>query len=103
MVDEFLAGAQVPTIAERYAVSEAYVDRVIEETSLSKPQRRRFTSSGRARGNRIVYSLVVGWLTWLAAGRPSEWLILAIALPVYLAITAFYLWLDRQAGTDRQP
>jgi hypothetical protein len=33
MVEEFVAGADVPDIAARYAVPEAYVDRLVEEVS----------------------------------------------------------------------
>ena len=39
MVEEFMAGTDVPTIAARYAVPEEYVDRVIEQASYTKPKR----------------------------------------------------------------
>lgn len=59
IVNEFLAGHEVADIAARYAVPEAYVDRVIEETSLTKRQRR-FDWSLRPWGNRLFYSLIAG-------------------------------------------
>jgi hypothetical protein len=39
MVEEFIAGRDVPEIAERYDVPEAYVDRVIEDAQAAKPKR----------------------------------------------------------------
>lgn len=53
-----------------------------------RPTRRRFTWGVRNQGNRIVYSLITGWLVWLAVQRPSGWLALAVAALVYTAITA---------------
>lgn len=75
-----------------------------------RPARRGFTHSPRAQGNRITYSLVIGLLFWLVAGRPSEWLILVVAAVMWLAMTVVLVMIDRhrwerensQAGTDRQ-
>lgn len=55
-----------------------------------RPTRRRFTWSARSQGNRIAYSLVAGWMVWLAVQRPSQWLALAVAVLVYVAITAAF-------------
>jgi hypothetical protein len=68
MVEEFLAGADVADIAARYAVPEAYVDRVIEETHLDKPRR---SWSLTLRGNRIVLALAVAWIAWLLLQTPA--------------------------------
>lgn len=65
IVGEFVAGADVPDIAQRYAVPEAYVDRVIEETSLTK---RKHGWSFNSLGNRVVYSVLAGLVVNLATG-----------------------------------
>lgn len=58
-------------------------------TDIDEPAtRRRFTWSPRAQGNRIVYSLVIGWAAWLALQRPSQWLALVVAVLAYTAFTA---------------
>lgn len=58
IVNEFVGGTDVPDIAARYAVPEAYVDRVIEETSLAKPKRRDWSWNNW--GNRLAYSILAG-------------------------------------------
>jgi tetrahydromethanopterin S-methyltransferase subunit B len=58
IVKEFVDGTDVPDIAARYAVPEAYVDRVIEETSLAKPKR--WDWSLNRWGNRLGYSVIAG-------------------------------------------
>lgn len=57
--------------------------------------RRRFTHSPRAQGNRIVYSLVIGWLFWLVVQRPSEWLILLVAAVAWVVMTVVLVMIDR--------
>lgn len=56
MVEEFMAGTDVPTIAARYAVPEEYVDRVIEQASYAKPKR--WDWSLDRWPNRLSYSLL---------------------------------------------
>lgn len=82
MVEEFVAGAEVPDIAARYAVPEAYVDRVVEDAS--RPQRRRrWDWSWRNLGNRIVYSL--------AAGTVVNWVAHAYVLGCVVTVVLFVL------------
>lgn len=69
MVEEFMAGTDVPTIAARYAVPEEYVDRIIEQASYAKPRRWDFSLSRW--GNRIVYALLAGWVVSFATGHAT--------------------------------
>jgi hypothetical protein len=66
MVEEFVAGADVPDIAARYAVPEAYVDRLVEEASYTTPKRRDWSINNW--GNRLVYSLLAGMVVNLSTG-----------------------------------
>jgi hypothetical protein len=66
MVEEFVAGADVPDIAARYAVPEAYVDRLVEEASYTKPKRRDWSVNNW--GNRLAYSVLAGMVVNLATG-----------------------------------
>lgn len=70
IVDEFVSGREVPDIAARYNVPEEYVDRVIEETSLSKPAKR-WDGSWRNWGNRIAYSVLAAIALSLLLGSPA--------------------------------
>ncbi len=79
MVEEFIAGAEVPDIAARYAVPEAYVDRIIEETRLDKP-RRRWNWSLSNWGNRLVACLLAGGAINLATGTQTLGTIAAVVL-----------------------
>jgi hypothetical protein len=65
--------------------------------------RKRFTSNPRAQGNRITYSLVIGWLFWLATGRPNEWLILLVAAVIWTAITLVLVMIDRHRWEQGRP
>jgi tetrahydromethanopterin S-methyltransferase subunit B len=85
ILGEFVAGADVPDIAQRYAVPEAYVDRVIEETSLVKPKRR-FDASLNPWPNRLFYSLVAGTVINFATGIYA--LGTAIAVVLFVLTTA---------------
>lgn len=60
MVEEFIAGQEVPEIAERYNVPKAYVDRVIEDAQAARPKRRDFSLNRWP--NRLVYSNLAGWV-----------------------------------------
>jgi hypothetical protein len=82
MVEEFMAGADVPTIAARYAVPEEYVDRVIEQTHLDKPAKR-WSWSWTNWGNRLVYCLL--------AGAVINWTTGIYALGTVIAVVLFVL------------
>lgn len=70
-------------------------------TQIDGPTRRRLINwSLRPQSNRIVFALIVGWIAWLALGRPSEWLGLVVAVPAYVALTLFFVWRD-YPGTER--
>jgi len=65
IINEFVAGDDVPTIAARYSVSEEYVDHLVGQTHLDKPikvRRRRFDWSWNPWGNRLVYCVLAGIL-----------------------------------------
>lgn len=59
IVEEFVAGAEVPTIAARYAVPEEYVDRLVEETSFTAKPKRSWSMNNW--GNRLFYSVAAGF------------------------------------------
>lgn len=63
--------------------------------SAARP-RRRFQWTARAQGNRIVYALVIGWVVWLAAGRPADWLVLPPAAVAWLLMTVVLVLIDRR-------
>lgn len=69
MVEEFIGGREVPDIAARYNVPEAYVDRVIEQTNLSKPPKRSWSLA--LKGNRIALAVVIAWAAWLLLQTPA--------------------------------
>jgi hypothetical protein len=70
---------------------------VVAMTEIDGPAtRRRFTWSARAQGNRITYALVIGWLVWLLARRPSEWLVLPVAAVAWTAMTVVLVMIDRR-------
>lgn len=79
IVSEFAAGGEVPDIAERYAVPEAYVDRVVEEASYAKPKRR-FDWSLNPWGNRLFYSLAAGTVANLALHTYALGTVIAVVL-----------------------
>jgi hypothetical protein len=56
----------VQDIAARYDVPEAYVDRVIEETSFTKPKRLSWNLDNW--GNRLALALVAGIVVNIATG-----------------------------------
>lgn len=60
-----------------------------------RPTRQRRSWGLRPAGNRVVYSLVIGWIFWLVAQRPSEWLILPVAAGAWLAISFVLVMIDR--------
>lgn len=82
IVNEFAAGREVPEIAARYNVPEAYVDRVIEEIHADKPAKR-WTWSWTNWGNRIVYCLL--------AGAVVNWTTGVYALGTVIAVVLFVL------------
>jgi hypothetical protein len=85
MAVEFTEGRPVPEIAARYGVTEAYVDRVIEQTSLAKPKG---TWSLDHWVNRLVVSLIVGWLAWMATGKNGPAVLVFAAVVFYAIVTA---------------
>lgn len=78
MVEEFVAGREVPDIAARYNVTEAYVDRVVEETSYAKPKRRDWSPTNW--GNRLAYSILAGMAVNLATGIYALGTVIAVVL-----------------------
>lgn len=82
IVNEFIGGADVPTIAARYAVSEDYVDELIDHTHVDKPikVRRRFDWSFNPWGNRLFYSLVAGTVVNLALHTYALGCVIAVVL-----------------------
>jgi hypothetical protein len=89
MVEEFIAGREVPDIAARYNVTEAYVDRVVEETHLDKPAKR-WNWSWTNWGNRIVYCLLAGaiinWSTGLYALGTTVAVVLFVLTTAILSV-----------------
>lgn len=82
IVNEFVAGSEVPEIAARYAVSEDYIDRLIEQTHVDKPikVRRKHDWSWNNWGNRLVYCIAAGFVTNLATGISALGVIVAVVL-----------------------
>lgn len=82
IVNEFVAGADVPTIAARYAVSEDYVDELIDHTHVDKPikVKRKHDWSWNNWGNRLVYCIAAGFVTNLATGIPALGVLVAVVL-----------------------
>jgi hypothetical protein len=78
MVEEFVAGTDVPTIAARYAVPEEYVDRVVEEATYTKPKR--WDWSLNRWGNRAAYSIAAGFVVNLATGVYALGTVVAVVL-----------------------
>lgn len=88
MVEEFAAGTDVPTIAARYAVPEAYVDRVIEDAQGSKPSRWQIWSLN-SWGNRLLYSFLAGLVVQMATGISA--LSRTVVVVVFVLITAIVI------------
>lgn len=80
--DEYAGGREIPEIAARYAVDPAYVERVIEDATLARPARSRWSPVNQ--GNRIFFSVLVGWLAWFATGRITGWTFVVVAVVVYV-------------------
>lgn len=80
---EYADGREAPEIAARYDVPEAYVERVIEEAVVARPERRRGLDST---GNRAALALLIGWLVWLPTR--SLVLLLLFGIGFYALITA---------------
>ena len=78
MVEEFIAGRDVPEIAKRYNVPEAYVDRVIEDAQAAKPKRWDFSLYRWP--NRLFYSLLAGWIINISAGINTLGTVVAVVL-----------------------
>lgn len=78
MVEEFVAGADVPDIAARYAVPEAYVDRLVEDAT-SAPAKRWDWSLERW-GNRLAYSILAGFAVNLTTGTNAFGTVIAVVL-----------------------
>lgn len=78
IVGEFVAGDEVPAIAARYNVTEAYVDRVVEETSLTKPKKRDWSWNNW--GNRLLYSVLAAMAMSYLIGSPAIGWTLGVAL-----------------------
>lgn len=62
---EYAEGVEVKDIAARYAVTEAYVERVVEVATTARPARRLGLGSV---GNRVLIAVAAAWLTWFALG-----------------------------------
>jgi hypothetical protein len=84
IVNEFVSGAEVPDIAARYAVPEAYVDRVIEETDLSAKPKRSWTLQHWS--NRLAASLLAGLVVYW--GTASNALATIVAVMLFVLTTA---------------
>lgn len=82
MIEEFLGGTEVPEIAARYGVHEAYVDRVIEQTSRAEPKR--WSWSIQNWGNRVLYSLLAGFAINLLTGLYAAGAAVAVVLFVLM-------------------
>lgn len=78
IVEEFVAGAEVQDIAARYAVPEAYVDRVIEQTSLTKPKRHDWSLNNW--GNRLAYCLLAGMVVNLTTHLYALGIVVVVVL-----------------------
>lgn len=70
IVNEFVAGSDVPTIAAHHAVSEEYVDHLIDQTHLDKKivvkAKRDWSLNQWA--NRLMYSILAGIVINLTTG-----------------------------------
>ena len=85
IAEEFATGTDIPEIAARYGLSEAYVDRIIEQATLTKPYREKGLANW---GNRLVLSLAVGWLAWLATFRLNYWVIPLVGVGFFAIVSA---------------
>lgn len=88
IVNEFVAGKQVPEIAARYDLPEEYVDRVIEQTDLSKPEKRKWDHSWSNWGNRIAYSALAAIVISLLIGSAAIGWTLGVVLFVVTSAIA---------------
>ena len=82
IINEFVAGEDVPTLAARYRVSEEYVDHLVDQTHLDKPitVRRKFDWSWNPWGNRLVYCVLAGILVGLVLGSSAIGTVIAVVL-----------------------
>lgn len=78
MAAEFADGRDVPEIAARYDVPEAYVDRIIEQATLRKPKR--WSWSWNSWGNRLLYSVLAGLVVNLVTGIYALGTVTAVVL-----------------------
>lgn len=83
---EYAAGTEVPDIAARYAVPEAYVDRVIEEAVMTKSPGRDWGMNPL--GNRIMYSVVIALFINVATSSALGWIVGVVLLALMSAIVA---------------
>ena len=88
MINEFVAGADVPTIAARYSVSEEYVDQLVDQTHLDKPitVKRKHDWSWNPWGNRLLYSLLAGTVVNLTTGIYVLGTVIAVVLFVLTTV-----------------
>lgn len=103
IVNDFVAGSDVPAIAARYAVSEEYVDQVIDQTHLDKKivvKAKRDWSLNRW-GNRLVYSIIAGFVVNITTGIYAFGTVIAVVL-FFLSTAIVVAARGRYAGTDRQ-
>lgn len=80
---EFAAGANVADICARYNVTEAYVDRVVMDATVARPQPKTGLAST---GNRVALAVLIAWISWIVA-RSIPVGVLAGAL-TYVLVTA---------------
>ena len=85
IAEEFATGTDIPEVAARHGLTEAHVDRIIEEATLAKPQREKGLANW---GNRLVLSLAVGWLAWLATFRLNYWVIPLVGIGFFTIVSA---------------
>lgn len=92
MVEEWNLGLEVPEIAERYAVTPAYVDRVLDDARAAATKKRGWNWSWSSLGNRIVYSLLAGVAINLTTGIYAFGTAVAICL---FAVSSVIVWAVR--------
>lgn len=86
MVSEFIEGREVPEIAARYGVAEAYVDRVIEQTDLRS--KRRWDWSLNNWGNRLLYCVLLALAISAATTSTIGWVTGAVVFVLASAIVS---------------
>lgn len=82
IVNEFVAGDDVQAIAARYAVSEEYVDHLIEQTNLQKPIKVKGKRdwSWNHWSNRLTYSILAGVAVGAGTGIYALGTVIAVVL-----------------------